>query len=307
MGLPIEKDGDPILSAQSQHLETLEANNFGNRQEREERLQKPPDVWSEDSGSVQRSVETLAYPERVWDALTDTELLSHWLADKATGWMAVGGTLELFYDRFNLTVDYKVSDLRVCERLVWKSPMGNGLQTITFTLRRQGRSTWVDLKDQPPSFTPPNPHSTAGSTWQMSLAVLKLYVERYFRQPRRSFMVVARATFTFAEIVAAYSTREGLERWLADEVAEWKGDSFKFRQADGTTMSGRVLTITESEALISWDEIHGFLELKSFSSGPGNQMICLRGSGYKLSAERAEELEASLKPRVIALADLLEA
>lgn len=269
-------------------------------------------MWLEESPIVRKTIETGAYPEQIWEALTDTELLGHWMADRASGWPAVGGTLALTWDRFNLTIDYKVAEVKTCQKLVWKTPMGNGQQTITFELRRQGRSTWVDVSDAPPPFTPANPHSSADSTWQMSLAILKLYVENYFRKSRSGFMVVARAAFTFPEIVAAYASGAGLKTWLAEEIEDWpegpalQGHPYRLRTVWGETMSGRVMTVTQHEACLSWQEIDGFLELKSFSLGPGNQMLCLRGSGYGMSPERAAEWEERLKAPLIALADFLD-
>lgn len=268
-------------------------------------------MWLEESPVVRKSIQTLAYPEQIWDALTDTSLLGHWMADSSSGWPAVGGTLSVTWERFGLTIEYKVAEVKVCQRLVLKTPMGNGQQTVTFELRRQGKTTWVDVSDAPPPFTPANPHSSADSTWAMSLAILKLYVERYFRQERRSFMVVARAGFTFPEIVAAYATAEGLGRWLAEEVLEWPlgdnpvGGRYRLLLPSGETMSGQVMAVTQHEACLSWDEINGFLELKSFSLGPGNQMLCLRGSGYGASAEQVAAIEDSLRPAAGRLADAL--
>lgn len=270
-------------------------------------------MWLEESPIVRKSIETGAYPEQVWEALTDTELLGHWMSDSASGWPAVGGTLSMTWDRFGLTIDYKVAEVAVCQKLVLKTPMGSGMQTVTFALRRQGKSTWVDITDAPPPLTPANPHSSVDSTWQMSLAILKLYVERYYRQPRRSFMAVARASFTFSEVVAAYASADGLALWLAEEVELWPegsdpvGKPYRLRRRDGVVMSGQVLTVTAHEAALSWDEIRGFLELKSFSLGPGNQMLCVRGSGYGLSAEACAEIENDLKGPVLQLSDHLSA
>lgn len=269
-------------------------------------------VWLDESPVIQHSIETGAFPEQIWEALTDTELLGHWLADSASGWPAVGGTLSLTWDRFNMTLEYKVCEVKVCQRLVLKSPMGNGQQTVTFALRRLGRSTWVDLTDAPPPFTPNNPHSSADSNWQLSLAVLKLYVEKYFRQPRRSFMAVAKAAFTFGEIMACYATAEGLSQWLADRIEVWPespqlvGQPYRLITPGGEVMSGTIMAVTEKEAALSWDEIRGFLELKTFSLGPGNQMLCLRGSGYGLSAEDCASIEEKLKPRLLQLTDYLD-
>jgi uncharacterized protein YndB with AHSA1/START domain len=269
-------------------------------------------VWLDESPIIRRSIETGAFPEQIWEALTETELLGHWLADTASGWPAVGGTLSLTWERFSMTIDYKVAEVKVCQKLVLKSPMGNGQQTVTFGLRRAGRSTWVDLTDAPPSFTPNNPHSSADSNWQLSLAVLKLYVERYFRQPRRSFMVVAKASFTFGEIMACYVSSQGLSQWLAESVEVWPqqqpivGQPYRLVMPGGEVMSGHIMAVTDKEAVFSWDEIRGFLELKTFSLGPGNQMLCLRGSGYTMDEEGCARVEEMLKPRLLQLTDYLD-
>ncbi|MFN8610427.1 MAG: SRPBCC domain-containing protein [Vulcanimicrobiota bacterium] len=269
-------------------------------------------MWLEESPIIRKTIETSAYPEQVWEALTDTDLLGHWMADSASGWLAVGGTLSLTWERFGMTIEYKVAEVKVCQQLVLKSPMGSGQQTVTFGLRRAGRSTWVDVTDAPAPFTPHNPHSSADSNWSLSMAVLKLYVEKYFRRQRHSFMAVAKASFTFGEIMALYASSQGLENWLADRFEIWPsenpivGKPYRLVTKDGRTMSGYIMAVTDKEASLSWDEINGFLELKTFSLGPGNQMLCLRGSGYGLTSEQAAEVEESLKPRLLQLVDYLE-
>lgn len=269
-------------------------------------------MWLEESPIIRKSIETCAYPEQVWDALTDTELLGQWMADSASGWLAVGGTLSLTWERFGMTLEYRIADIKVCQRLVLKSPMGNGLQTVTFTLRRMGRSTWVDITDAPAPFTPHNPHSSADSNWSLSMAALKLYVEKYFRQSRSSFMAVAKASFTFGEIMELYASAKGLENWLAQSLEEWPeqyplvGKPYRLISKGGQVMSGYIMAVTDKEAALSWDEINGFIELKTFSLGPGNQMLCLRGSGYAMPAEKAAEVEESLKPYLLHLVDYLE-
>lgn len=269
-------------------------------------------MWLEESPIIRKSIETTAYPEQVWEALTDTELLGHWMADSASGWPAVGGTLSLTWERFGMTIEYKVAEVKVCQQLVLKSPMGSGQQTVTFGLRRTGKTTWVDVTDAPAPFTPHNPHSSADSNWSLSMAALKLYVERYFRKPRRSFMAVAKASFTFGEIMALYASSQGLEHWLAEKFEEWPseyplvGKPYRLISKTGDVMSGTIMAVTEKEASLSWNEIDGFLELKTFSLGPGNQMLCLRGSGYGMDEETAALVEEGLKPRLLQLVDYLE-
>ncbi|MBN9414090.1 MAG: SRPBCC domain-containing protein [Candidatus Eremiobacteraeota bacterium] len=269
-------------------------------------------MWLEESPIIRKSIETTAYPEQIWEALTDTELLGQWMADSASGWLAVGGSLSLTWERFGMTIEYKVAEVKVCQRLILKCPMGSGQQTVTFGLRRAGRSTWVDITDAPAPFTPHNPHSSADSNWGLSMSVLKLYVERYYRKPRRSFMAVAKASFTFGEIMALYATAEGLEHWLAEKIVEWPaeepfvGKPYRLVSKSGDVMSGYIMAVTDKEASLSWNEINGFLELKTFSLGPGNQMLCLRGSGYGMDEETASLVEEGLKPRLLQLVDYLE-
>jgi uncharacterized protein YndB with AHSA1/START domain len=282
-------------------------------------------VFSTEGQVIKKSIRTNAYPEQVWEAWTDGDRLAQWLADKATGWPAVGSSLSLTWERFGFTVQYQIAEAKTCQRLVWKSRMGTGFQTLTVEMRREGPQTIVDLQEAAPAYGQQSDDSSSDSAWQMNMAIFKLYVERYFGQARNSFFSLVKSNFTIPALLGAYATAKGLEEWLAEAVEVWpdahKGSESKFsaeqfsealtdkpyrlRLPGGMTMSGHIMTVTSQEVALSWDEINGFLELKCFSMGPGNQAVCFRGSGYGITAENASQLEELLKPRLVLLAESL--
>lgn len=55
-----------------------------------------------------------------------------------------------------------------------------------------------------------------------------------------------------------------------------------------------VLAITRREVGLTWEEIHGVLELKAFAMGPGSRVIAIRGCGWNLAAARAAEIESHM-------------
>src|SRR5476651_321468 len=125
----------------------------------------------------------------------DVDRLSQWLVDKASGWPGVGSTLALTWERFNCTLEYQVAEAKPCERLVWKTRMPAGFQTLTVTIRREGGQTVVELREAAPDNAPDVSQSASESSWQMALAVLKLYLEKYFGQDRHSFFSIKAADF----------------------------------------------------------------------------------------------------------------
>ena len=246
----------------------------------------------------------------------DSDRLSQWLVDKAAGWPGVGSTLSLTWERLRCTLDYQVAEAKACERLVWKTRMPAGFQTLTVLMRREGGHTVIELREAAPDNAPDADQSASESSWQMALAVLRLYLENYFGQDRNSFFSIKAADFDEAQLLHYYCTPEGLTHWLAHKVDQFPGPGLDFtaqpqpyrlQLSEGVGMSGQVLTRTRNEVALSWDQIRGYLELKCFDQGPGMQAICLRGSGYGLTAERAQAVEAMLGERLTLLSKLLSA
>ena len=266
-----------------------------------------------ESNAIALSVRIKAYPEQVWEAWMDLDRLSQWLVDKASGWPGVGSSLALTWERLQCTIDYQVAEAKPCEKLVWKARMPAGFQTLTIGLRREGPLTVVDLREVAPDNAPDVTESSSESSWQMSLAILKLYLENYFGQNREGFFSIKRADFDNPTLLYYYSSAEGLSKWFAHAVEEFpRGESltdlpYRLQLAENVTMSGQVLTRTRNEVTLSWNEISGYLELKCFDLGPGQQAVCLRGYGYGLTSEGAKAVEAMLSERLAILSGLLTA
>ena len=267
-----------------------------------------------ESNAITLSVRIKSYPEQVWEAWMEVDRLAQWLVDKATGWPGVGSTLALTWERFNCTIDYQVAEAKPCEKLVWKTRMPAGFQTLTIGLRREGPLTVVELRESAPDNAPDVSESSSESSWQMSLAILKLYLENYFGQDRQGFFTIKKADFDCPTLLHYYCSAEGLSKWFAHAVEEFPdpaGDvtdqPYRLQLSENLVMTGRVLTRTRNEVCLSWSEISGYLELKCFDLGPGQQAICLRGFGYGLSESSAQAVETMLGERLSILAGLLTA
>jgi hypothetical protein len=84
------------------------------------------------------------------------------------------------------------------------------------------------------------------------------------------------------------------------------GESYSLELQEGGKASGRILAKTNRETALSWDEIHGVLELKAFSMGP-QKFLCVRGCGWGLPREKAGELEGLMERALDRLAGALTA
>ncbi|MBI3929056.1 MAG: SRPBCC domain-containing protein [Armatimonadetes bacterium] len=258
------------------------------------------------SQAVRKEMRTTAGADLVWEAWTDPDRLSQWFCDQATGWPGVGGTLNMTWERFGFTVHYDVAEMEGRKRMVLKSWIpGVGTQSLELEIRRRAPYTILQLVESSPPGKIPESESGVESGWEMALAILRHYLENYYGQDRSSFFAMLPAEFTYEGLMPFFTRPEKLELWLTrpGSVTEMgsAGEPFRCILDSGETMSGTVLAVTRHEVLLGWDEIRGFLELKSFPTGPGTRALCLRGSGYGLSADRAAQIEQSLKEALVRL------
>ncbi|MEW6278508.1 MAG: SRPBCC domain-containing protein [Candidatus Eremiobacterota bacterium] len=260
----------------------------------------------DDQLPVHRQMRTTTSLETVWEAWTDPERLQQWFCDQASGWPAVGSKLNLRFERFGFNVDYHIVELERLKRVVLRCHLpGIGYQFLGVTLTRRGVQTNVSLKETVVEGCSAEEFAENESAWDLALAVLKLYVERYFGRPRSTFFALLAAPFTYAQIKEFYTARLG--EWLGTDVSFTPevGQPYRLTLDDGTSMSGTVLAVTTHEVALSWDEIQGYLELKAIPVEPGKRAICLRGAGYGLAPEKARELEKTMEAAVVRLFSLL--
>ena len=145
--------------------------------------------------------------------------------------------------------------------------------------------------------------SGVDSGWQMLLGLLKFYVENYFGKDRELFFAMLPAQFEFPALRQLFTTEEGLNQWLQLKSAppEKIGDRIKFVLDAGQTITGQVLALTHHEMSVSWEEIDGYLEIKSFPTGAGNKGLCLRGATYSPQNHSASDIDGLIKDTLVKL------
>lgn len=255
--------------------------------------------------SIRRTTVTSASTERAYDAWTEPEHLSRWFCDKVTGWPGSGSKLYMTWERFGFTVDYSLPVVQPPRRVVLKASVpGMGTQTLTISIRPYGPGSQVEVVETGPGAEGQEGAGDAESGWEMSLSILKLYIEKYWGQDRTGFFALLAAPYRNDQLMHFYQTPEGLSRWLTREGSLVQvGDPVRLVLWEGDVLTGQVLAVTSHELAVSWEEIGGYLELKSFEVNAERKAICVRGAGYggRLTRDQAAELEKKMEASLIRL------
>jgi uncharacterized protein YndB with AHSA1/START domain len=258
---------------------------------------------------IRAEIRTKATPQQAYDAWADPEKIAHWFVDRAEGKAELGATITWIFEKFNYRIPYEVLIAQPAEKFAirWNPPPGMNAGVLEVTISKEGGDTVIRLVNS--GFREGaewnEEFEGTDSGWRMALALLKHYLENYFGSSRRSFLTMRPAEFSFDEVVPLQRTAAGLKKWLtkSGEYGE-VGESFALELQGGGKASGRVLAKTKRETTLGWDEIQGVLELKAFSMGP-QKMLCVRGLGWGLSAEKAKELEVQMERAVERLANAM--
>lgn len=244
-------------------------------------------------------------PSKVFAAWTEPDHLARWFTDAVSGWPGVGSNLTFTWKNFGFSVDYKLAEMRPDTKLVFKTRLpGVGTQVLTVNLARRAPKTIVTLSESGPENHKTDPkESGVDSGWDMSLGILKNYIESQFGKDRENFFAMLPAQFEFSTIHKLFTTVEGYNQWvsLESEPPQKRDDKVKLRFDGGQALTGKVLALTHHEMALSWEEIDGFLELKSFPTGGENKGLCLRGATYSPSQNSVEELETLVKDTLVKL------
>jgi uncharacterized protein YndB with AHSA1/START domain len=271
---------------------------------------KPENKPIEHIGRMLRAeIRTKATPQQAYDAWADPEKIAHWFPDRAEGKAEPGATITWVFEKFNYRIPYEVLIAQPAEKFAirWNPPPGMSAGVLEVTIAKEGGETVIKLVNS--GFREGaewnEEFEGTDSGWRMALALLKHYLENYFGISRSSFLAMKSAEFSFDQIVPLHRTAAGLQKWLtkSGEYGE-VGESFSLELQEGGKASGRVLAKTKRGTALSWNEIRGLLELKAFSMGP-QKMLCVRGCGWGLSAEKAKELEAQMERAIERLAALM--
>ena len=255
--------------------------------------------------AIRKATITTAPPERAYDAWTEPEHLSRWFCDKVTGWPGAGSKLQMTWERFGFSVEYSLPTVQPPRKVVLKAAVpGMGTQTLNISIRPYGVGSQVEVVETGPGAEGQEGAGDAESGWEMSLSILKLYLENHWGKDRTSFFALLAAPYQNEQLMHFYRDAEGLSRWLVREGSIGAvGDPVHLALWEGDVLTGKVLAVTNHELSVSWDEINGYLELKSFEVNSERKAVCIRGASYGggLGSERAMELEKKMEASLIRL------
>jgi uncharacterized protein YndB with AHSA1/START domain len=273
---------------------------------------KPVDKPIEHIGRIIRAeIRTKATPQQAYDAWADPEKVAHWFPDRAEGKAEPGATITWIFDKFNYRIPYEVLIAQPAEKFAirWNPPPGMNPGILEVTISKEGGETVIRLVNS--GFREGaewnDEFEGIDSGWRVSMALQKHYLDNYFGISRNSFLVMRPAEFSFDQAVQLHRKAAGLQKWLTKKGEYGEvGEKFVLELQEGGKASGRVLAKSNRETTLGWDEIHGVLELKAFSMGP-QKILCVRGCGWGLPAEKAKELEVQMERAIERLAAALAA
>lgn len=262
---------------------------------------------------VDKQITSEASPQTLYDACLQPEHITGWFADTVEGGTNVGDVQHWSFDGFPMKLPYEILVAEPGRRLVLRCEVPEkGVGIVEVTLRSEGGKTHLRFVNSGFGEGAEWDEEYAGidSGWQMALTLLREYAERHFGEPRRTVMAMQMGQFEYPDVVPYFRTAEGLGQWLTESGTIGEVDSpVSLTLQGGGTLTGRVLTHTDWETSLAWDEIGGTLELKAFACG-GPRAVCLRATGWKLGEERAAELKTwadAASARLLALVNRAEA
>lgn len=250
---------------------------------------------------VEATVE--AAPDRVWEAWASPRHIARWFVDEAKGTIGRSRSLTWVWREFGLEVVYDVIEVEPRKRLLLRgaTPGGRPHELETTLMAEDGGRTRVRVAQS--GFEPGEEGDEAAeagrSGWVLALAVMREYVERHWGEERGGLLLMRPTRIALTELRRLFRTEAGLSLWLtrAGAVRE-EGSPVALRLRGGGEITGRVLRVTRDEAVVSWEEVNGVLELKTFPGERGRtaalRVTCWGNPPASLEREQ-RALEAALE------------
>lgn len=259
--------------------------------------------------TVEHAIRTTATPEEVWAAWADPDRVAHWFAESARGSMSEGSTFTWGWESHDFETPMQVLLAQRPRRFALSAPWeGAGPTIIEVCIEREADETVVRLIHSGFGDDADFDEEYRGtySGWLMALTLLKHYLEHYLGRARHQIMVMRKAAFDYEDIRSWHHEEEKLGRWLTSEGRiPALGERFQLRLKDGSTITGQVLADAGHEVALSWEEMQGVLELKSWGSTAHGRNLGLRFSSWLPTVEQKVALRGLLGDALEALAELV--
>lgn len=259
---------------------------------------------------MELEMRTTATPEQVYAAWADPAKLSQWFTDNARGEAKPGSTMYWIFEKFGYEIPYEVVDAMSGKLFSLGGELpGRPPFLLEIVIERKGGETVMRLVNS--GFLDggkwDEEFEGVSSGWEISLALLRYYLERHFGEPKQSFLAVEPAQFSLSDILRWYTEPELLAEWLAADAAEVQpptevGERVRIPIAgDDMMIDGETLAVTRREVAFSWVEEDVVLELKAFVMGP-NPVVSVRGTGWRPDAARFSAIEHAMEAALKRLA-----
>ena len=236
---------------------------------------------------IRDEIRTKATPQQVWDAWTDPNKITQWFVDKASGAPEVGKTFTWEFEKFGVKIPYEVAAADPAKYFVlrWTPPPGYPPGLLEIFIEREGGETILRLVNS--GFREgaewDAEYQGTVSGWRLTLAILKYYLENYFGRPKTTILQMRPATYSVDAILPWFREPSLLVKWLTSSGGiSNPGEQCELALRDGGRVTGRVLAVSKSEAVTSWEDFGGTLELKAFPMGP-QKMVGLRGTSWDIT------------------------
>ena len=243
-----------------------------------------------------------ATPERVWEAWASPRHIARWFVDEAKGTIGRSRSVTWIWREFGLEVVYEVVEVEPRKRLVLRASMPDGRahEIETTLVAEDGGRTTIRVVQS--GFEPGEEGDEAAeagrSGWVLALAVMREYVEKHWGEERGGLLLMRPTRIALTELRRLLRTEAGLSLWLTRAGAlREEGSAVALRLRGGGEITGRVLRVTRDEAAVSWEEVNGVLELKTFPGDRGRtaalRVTCWGDPPASLEREQ-RALEAAL-------------
>lgn len=245
-------------------------------------------------------------PEAAWAAWADPDELARWFVDQASGRGERGGTMTWAWEAYGLEQELHVVDAEEGQRLVLEVAWTDDTPTlIEVTVHPEAGGTRLRLIhsgfDEAADWD--GEYEGARSGWTNALAHLKVYLEDHPGQDKATFDTFQPATYELADVLELTRTPEGLARWFGDAQGPIPavGEPVVIDLQHGGTLTGEIVSMTDWETAITWEELDGVLTFQAFPGEGdiehGQRMIGLRVTSWGAPAKlelQGKALEAAL-------------